>query len=333
MRQHLLGLVALLVVNTAFLVAIPPNASAQRVRVIADGTQVRLAPDPDGPVVATIDAGSILEQVVSDGPFAGVLFTTVGDHGPGPRRASFVQPQYAAADAMQSSGKRKIFVGLALVGTSWAALQFLPFLSVPDKDDYADNSSYQAALNRRSNAETGQRVLAGLGLAVSAWGIGQVVRASRMRADVELEARRAAAPGVELRYAIARERIGSGRKKLLWGIALAGASYATVNWVPYLAAPDPRDYNDDASYQVALDRRKNAERVRNGAMALSGALGAWGIYQWRAGSSEVAAIDAEVGARSAALELPLSAAHSDVAVGLFATPVGRRTAIGFQLVW
>ena len=305
MRQHFLGLAALLVVSTGFFGANPQDASAQQIRVIAEETQVRLGPNPDSPIAATLGASSI----------------------------PVLQPQYAEADAMGSSGRTKIFVGLALVGTSWAALQFLPFLSVPDKDDYADNSSYQDALDRRSNAETGQKVAAGLGLAVSAWGLGQVIRASRMRAAVDLEARRAAAPGVELRYAIARERIASGRKKLLWGIALAGASYATVQWVPYLAAPDARNYNDQPSYQAALDRRTNAVRVRNGAMVLSGALGAWGIYQWRAGSSEVAAIDAEVGVRSAALDLPLSAAHSDVAIGLFATPVGQRTAIGFQLIW
>ncbi len=365
MQQHSLGLAALLVVGTAFLGAIPQDASAQQLRVIADGTQVRFAPDPDSPVVATLGAGTILEQVVSDGPYAGVLLmtdeeeqlvgyilssavevlydsptaqvpppsTTIGDPGPGPLRATLEQAQYAEADAMRSSGKSKIYVGLALAGTSWAAVQFLPFLSVPDRDNYLRDSEYQNALDRRANAETGQKVGVGLGLAVAVYGIGQVIRASRTRADIDLEARRAAAPGVELRYTIARQQISSGRKKLLWGVVLAGTSYAVVKWTPYLAVPDAADHNDQVSYQVAADRRTNAERVRNGAMVLSGALGAWGMYQWRAGSREMAAIDAEVGARSAALDLPVTTAHSDVAVGLFAGPVGRRTAVGLRLVW
>ena len=182
MRQHFLGLAALLVVSTGFFGANPQDASAQQIRVIAEETQVRLGPNPDSPIAATLGASSI----------------------------PVLQPQYAEADAMGSSGRTKIFVGLALVGTSWAALQFLPFLSVPDKDDYADNSSYQDALDRRSNAETGQKVVAGLGLAVSAWGLGQVVRASRMRAAVDLEARRAAAPGsgTAVRHREGTDRLG-----------------------------------------------------------------------------------------------------------------------------
>lgn len=309
MRQHSLGLAALLVTGTVCPGAIPQSATAQQVRVIEDGTQVQLAPIPLFPSTATRDFGFR------------------------PPSAPYVRAQYAAAEAMRSSGRTKVVVGLALAGTSWAAVQFLPFLSVPDKDDYERDSDYKNALDRRANAETGQKVGIGLGLAVTAYGISQVIRASRMRADVDLEARRAAAPGVELRYAIARQQISSGRKKLLWGVALAGTSYAVVRWVPYLAVPDASDYNDEVSYQAAADRRTNAERVRNGAIVLSGALGAWGIYQWRAGSREMAAIDAEVGARSPALDFPLPATHSDVVVGLFAGPVGRRTAVGFQLVW
>ena len=89
-----------------------------------------------------------------------------------------------------------------------------------------------------------------------------------------------AIPDVEQQYANERNRRSSGLKKLIWGIALIGASNAALDMIPALQVPEPEDYDTADDYQSALDRRDNAETGRSVVSGLGGALIGWGAIQF-----------------------------------------------------
>ncbi len=87
-------------------------------------------------------------------------------------------------------------------------------------------------------------------------------------------------PDLERQYEREMERRRSGRKKVIWGVVLAAAAYAALEYIPPLSVPDPADYDSDEDYQSAVDRRSAAETGRSVVTGLSAALGAWGAFQW-----------------------------------------------------
>ncbi len=92
--------------------------------------------------------------------------------------------------------------------------------------------------------------------------------------------RLAGIPDVEQQYENERNRRSSGLKKLIWGIALIGASNAALDMIPALQVPEPEDYDTADDYQSALDRRDNAETGRSVVSGLGGALIGWGAIQF-----------------------------------------------------
>ena len=87
-------------------------------------------------------------------------------------------------------------------------------------------------------------------------------------------------PDVEVQYENERNRRSSGLKKLIWGIALIGASHAALDMIPVLQVPEPEDYDTADDYQSALDRRDAAETGRSVVTGLGGALIGWGGIQF-----------------------------------------------------
>lgn len=87
-------------------------------------------------------------------------------------------------------------------------------------------------------------------------------------------------PDLERQYEREMERRGSGKKKVIWGVVLAAAAYAALEYIPPLQVPDQADYDNEADYQSAVDLREAAETGRSVTTGLGAALGTWGLVQW-----------------------------------------------------
>ena len=173
--------------------AAPVDAAAQQVRVVADGTEVRLDPKASSPVITRMEVGALLERVGESGDWYAVSIVGVagqddvigyvlasqvelvgaGDPPPDLDLADGGEPplpgipsleeQYEGQRRLRSSGVGKVIWGLALVGGSHAALDIVPWLQAPVQEDYDDPDGYQSALDRRSAAETGRTVATAAG--------------------------------------------------------------------------------------------------------------------------------------------------------------------------
>ena len=108
-------------------------------------------------------------------------------------------------------------------------------------------------------------------------------------------------PDVEVRYEAERRRRSSGVSKVIWGLVIAGAAYAALEFVPPLKEPFPPDYDTAEEYQDALDLRSAAETGRTVATGLGAALGAWGLTDIGLGWRNM---------RNLELELPRTSAPS-----------------------
>lgn len=345
--------------------AAPGDAAAQQVRVLADGTEVRLDPKASSPVITTMDAGTLLKRVGESGDWYAVSIVGVagqdevigyvlasgvelvaagaGVPPPDPEPAGGVPPlrgipsleeQYESQRRLRSAGVGKVVWGLALVGGAHAALDIVPWLQVPVPEDYYDDpDGYVSALDRRSAAETGRTVATALGAALATWGAGQIAFGWRRMRSLELELPRTAEPSLPRRYGDALRMRSSGRGKVFWAVVLAFAGYGTVEWIPYFGEPDRRDFEDEESYRDALQRRDRAETARSWAMGVGGVLGVWGVTQWGFGAYRMSRIEASARMGATAMSAPPPAGAARAPIELFAGRVGARTQVGVSWRW
>lgn len=358
-----------MILAMAVLLAGATPLQSQQVRTVSDDTAIRLDPDPESPVIATLPAGTDLSWVGESGGWYTVSLTGPGGEDllgyvlasevqvlgdppspgtpppgmPGPAMPGGMPPgqlsgipdveqQYANERNRRSSGLKKIIWGVVLIGSSRAALDMIPALQVPKPEDYDTADDYQSALDRRDAAETGRSVVSGLGGALIGWGAIQFGWGWRRMSVLEVDLPRQAEAPLEVQYAEANERRMSGRSKFFWGVFLIGSSYAAAEYIPYLGVPDQEEYDDPDEYQSALDRRDRVETIRQWTMLGGGALGVWGGAQWVMGARRMAQIEAT--ARMASLDLPLAPHGSDLTPALFVGGDRRgRTKVGLQWTW
>ena len=339
--------------------AVPTDAGAQQVRIVADGTEVRLDPSDSSPVIATMASGMLLDWVGESGAWyavsvAGapgqdeiigyVLASEVelvgaaaapGNEPPVSPLALIGVPsleeQYEDQRRRRSSGVRKLIWGLVLVGGSYAALEFVPPLQVPVPEDFEDSESYHSAVDRRNSAETGRTVGTGLGVALGTWGVAQVALGWRNMRSLELELPRSAGPTLQEQYADAFRMRSSGRRKVFWAVFLPVVAYGTVEWIPYFEAPDMEDFDDSEDFLAGQTRRDRAETARSWSYMLGAGLGGWGATQWAVGAMRMSRIEAT--ARMSALSVPLGPSVAGAPVELFANRRGARTQVGISWRW
>ena len=345
-------------------VAAPAGAGAQQVRIVADGTEVRLDPSDSSPVITTLSAGTVLDYVAESGPWYAV--SVAGDPGQddvigyvlasqvellgtaaapptGPPTVPTapggvptigipdLEARYEAERRRRSSGVSKLIWGLVIAGGAYAALEYVPPLQVPAAEDYDTPEDYQNALDLRSTAETGRTVATGLGAALGAWGVTQIGFGWRNMRSLELELPRSAAPSLQVQYGDAFQMRASGRRKVFWAIFLPAVAYGVVEWVPYFGVPDPVDFENPDEYDAAVQRRDRAETGRLWTAVFGGGLGGWGLTQWVLGARRMSQIEAT--ARMTAVSTSLAPSLAEVPVELFASRRGARTQLGIQLKW
>ena len=231
----------------AVLLAAATPLQSQQVRTVSDDTTIRLDPDPESPVIATLPAGTDLNWVGESGGFYTVSFTGPGGEDllgyvlssevqvlgdppspgtPPPGAAGPLLPgglpstpssaipdvelQYENERNRRSSGLKKLIWGIALIGASHAALDMIPVLQVPEPEDYDTADDYQSALDRRDAAETGRSVVTGLGGALIGWGGIQVGWGWRRMSILEVDLPRQGEASLEVQYAEANERRSPG---------------------------------------------------------------------------------------------------------------------------
>ena len=101
-----------------------------------------------------------------------------------------------------------------------------------------------------------------------------------------------ASPALEEQYRDATARRESGKRKFLWGTIMAGGSYATVRWLPWLGVPDRADYDTEWQYLSAVHRRDRTETANNWFIGVGSVLGVWGAVDWVLGSRKKSEIEA-----------------------------------------
>ena len=350
----------------ALLLAVAAPLHSQQVRTVQDETAIRLDPDPNSPVIATLPAGTDLAWVGESGAWYTVSLAgpgaddllgyvlasevqVLGGAGAAPSAPGSgaglpgqalpspggiipdAQLQWENERSRRSGGSKKILWGLFLIGASRAALDMIPALQVPDPNDYGNADEYQSALDRRDAAETGRSIASGLGAALLGWGAIEFVWGWRRMSALEVDLPRRGEASLEEQYADANQMRSSGRSKFFWGLFLVGASHAALEWIPYLGVPDPTEYTDADEYQSVVDRRDRAETVRQWVTVGGGALGLWGGTQWVRGARRMSQIEAT--ARMATLGLPLGTPGDNRVPELFVDRNRGRTQLGLQWTW
>lgn len=345
-------------------VAVPAATEAQQVRIVADGTEIRLDPNDSSPVITSMTAGTVLDQVGESGPWYAVRLA--GDPGqddvigyvlasevellgspaalptappvaaPPPGGVPIIgipdlSARYEAERSRRSSGVGKLIWGLVISGAAHAALEFVPPLQVPVAEDYDTAKDYQNALDRRSTAEAGRTAATVLGGALGAWGIAQIGFGWRNMRQLELELPRAAEPSLQEQYGDAFQMRAAGRRKVFWAVFLPVLAYGVVEWVPYLGVPDPADFDNADDFNDAVRRRDQAESARRWTNVFGAGLGAWGVTQWVLGARKMSQIEAT--ARMTALSVRVAPSRAEVPVEFFASRRGARTQLGLQWRW
>ena len=326
-------------------------ASAQQVRALGNGAAVRLDPSDSSPVIANLAAGATLDWIGESGPYhivsipgqpgeddligyvlaaeVEVVGTVSGGAQP-PATGSVIpdiHAQYERSKARRSSGLTRWLWGgtLAIVAIATTRIVFEP----GDEDAYADSTSHQAAVDRHSTALTVRNgvTLAGAGLLT--WGAADFILGSRDMETMEGELPTLASPALEEQYRDASGRRGSGKRRFLWGAIMAGGSYATVKWLPWLGVPDRADYDAEWEYLSAAHRRDRTETANRWLIGVGSVLGVWGAVDWVLGSRKMSEIEAI--SRVSALPAPQGTPVAGTAPDLFVRRVAGRTEIG--LVW
>lgn len=324
-------------------------ASAQQVEIVANETVVRLDPDATSPVITTLAAGTVLEWVGEYGPYFAVSVpgppgqenlvgyvlasevAVVGAARPGSPGASDggmeipgVAEQHAAAKANRAAGLKRAALGAGMAATAEATISIA--FEVKDEEQYEDEAAYQAALDRESTAGTYKKVALIGGAALAAYGIGRYVLGWRKMAELEREFPEATTPSLDRQYAEASLSRSLGKRKVFWGALLAGASIATVEWVPYFSDPVPEDFENASEFQDAVNRRDKAESGRNWITGVGGVLGVWGVAQWVLASQKIGEVEELTRMSSLSMQPASSAFGSPVT--LFVDRDGPRTRFG-----
>ena len=326
-------------------------ASAQQVRALSNGAAVRLDPSDSSPVIANLAAGATLDWIGESGPYhivsipgqpgeddlIGYVLASevevVGNVSAGaqPRATGSVIPdiytQHERSKARRSSGlKRSIWGGtLALVAIATTQIVF----EAADDDAYADSASHQAAVDRHSRAGTVRNAFTLAGAGLLTWGGADYILARRDMGTMEGELPTLAVPALEEQYRDASARRRSGKRKFLWGTIVAGGTYATVKWLPWLGVPDRADYDTEWEYLSAVHRRDRTETANRWFIGVGSVLGVWGVADWVLGSRKMYEIEAI--SRVTALPAPHRTTVAGVGPDLFVRRVAGRTEIG--LVW
>ena len=334
--------------------------SAQQVQVLSNATALRLDPTDSSPVITSLEAGTVLEWIGESGGYYAVSVpgpsgqeNLVGyvlasevelmgglEPSSGLPSAAGAMPvpgvaqQYQMAKEARSSGINRAVGGGALAVSAQISVSL--FFEVEDRESYESEADYQDALDRKSTAESvAQYALIG-GAALAAYGIGRYVFGWRKMAELEEEFPEATTPSLERQYAEASLNRSLGRRKLVWGAVLGAASYATVEFVPYLAVPVAEDYESDAEYQSALNRRDTSVTVRNWVMGVGGVLGVWGLAQWVLASQKMGELEQVSGMTALTFPLSSSPAESpgtELPAKLFVGHADSRTQFGVAWSW
>ena len=338
-------------------------ASAQQVRALGSGAAVRLDPSDSSPVIANLAAGATLDWIGESGPYhivsipgqpgeddligyvlaaeveivggvsAGVPGVPGGVPPPGvppPTTGSLIpdiHAQYERSKARRSSGLERSLRGGTLAIVAIATTQIV--FAVADEDAYADSASHRAAVDIHSGAATVRNAFILSGVGLLAWGAADYVLGRRDIEAMEAELPTLADPGLEVQYADASARRGSGKRRFTWGAIMAGGSYATVRWLPWLGVPDRADYDTEWQYLSAVHRRDRTETANRWFIGVGGVLGIWGALDWVLGSREMSEIEAisRLTAAPGLRRIPVDAAGPD----LFVRRALGRTEIG--LAW
>lgn len=339
--------------------AVPEVASAQQVEVVADETPLRLDPDAGSPVIATLPAGTVLEWVGESGSWyavsvpgppgqedlvgfvqasqvrvAGAPQPVAGAPPPGLPTTGMpipgVQQQHGIAKQNRATGARRAVQGAALAATAQVSISLI--FEVEDRQSYEDEAAYQTAVDREETANGVRNAAFVVGGALVAYGIGRYVMGWRKMAELEEQYPEATTPPLDRQYAEASLNSSLGKRKFIWGIILAAASYATVEFVPHFAAPDAEDFDDPMEYQSALNRRDKAVTGRNWVGGAGGALGVWGLAQWVLAAQKMGEIE-DISRMTTALSLPVEPLGSGSPVNLFVGRAGGRTQVGMAWSW
>jgi len=318
-------------------------ASAQQVRALGSGAAVRLDPSDSSPVIANLAAGATLDWIGESGPYhivsipgqpgeddligyvlaaeveivggasagvpaAGVPPTATGSLIPD------IHAQYERSRARRSSGLNRSLWGGALAIVAVATTQIV--FAVADEDAYADSASHQAAVDRHSTAGTVRNALMLSGAGLLAWGAADYVLGSRDIETMEAELPALADPALEVQYVDASARRGSGKRRFTLGAIMAGGSYATVRWLPWLGSPERADYDTEWEYLSAVHRRDRTETANRWFIGVGSVLGVWGALDWVLGSRQMSEIEAisRVSAAPGLRRIPVAAAGPDVFV-------------------
>ncbi len=352
LRHGLVG-AAIMIIGVPFLAPALGNglASAQQVRALQDGVEVKLDPSDSSPAIATLAAGATLDWIGESGPYhivsipgdpgeedlIGYVLASevevVGDASAGVQGSLAgtgipdMQGQYARSKARRSSGVSKVLWGGTLAALATAATQIV--FDVGNENAYADSASHQAAVDRHSVASTAKDVVTLLGAGLITWGVADYFLGWRNMGTLEGELPTLADPAMEDQYRDANRKRGSGKRKVFWGVALAGGSYAALKWVPWLGVPEPADHDEEWEYLSAVHRRDRAETANKWFMGLGAVLGVWGMADWMLGSMKMSEIEAVT--RVAASPAPQGAPAAQVGPDLFVRRAAGRTEIG--LAW
>ena len=135
-----------------------------------------------------------------------------------------LQEQYAEANGKVRSGRSKVIGGAALVAGSYATLNFVPWLGVPEPGDFDTSADYLSAVDRRNTAETFGSWFTAAGAVVAVWGGTQWFLGARKMAEIEDTAAQTTAMAHPrgLRDVLAEPRLHVGRKH--------GRTEFALNW-------------------------------------------------------------------------------------------------------
>ena len=326
-------------------------ASAQQVRALGNGASVRLDPSDSSPVIANLAPGATLDWIGESGPYhivsipgppgeddligyvlaseVEVVGAVSGGGNPSMTGAGIpdIHAQYERSKARRASGLKRWLWGGAMAAVAIATTKVV--FEAGDEDAYADSASHQAAVDRHSSARTVRNAVTLAGVGLLSWGAADYVLGSQDMVTMEGELPALADPALEVQYAEAGARRGSGKRKFLWGAGMAGGSYATVKWLPLLGVPEREDYDAEWEYLSAVHRRDRTESANRWFIGVGSVLAVWGAVDWMFGSRKMSEIEAV----SRVTEAPAPRGTPSARVGpeLFVRRVVGRTEIG--LAW
>lgn len=359
-NSMLWSFVALLLLAAALA---PSAVSAQQARATNDGTEVRIDPDPLSDVIATLEAGVVLEWVGESGDYYAVsipggpgeddivgwvlaselellggavlpdttdLLIPGGGTPLGGADIPDLQEQYDRAVERRAAGMGKAIQGLGLAAATGAMFSIIveAEVEVDNRDSYRSAAAYQEAVDKKSSAGSLRDLAIMGGAAVAAYGVAQYILGRQKMNELRLELPRTADPTMQEQYDQANSRRLSGRKKVIWGGALILASNGTV---AAFGEPVAENYATPSEYESAVDRRNTIKTGRNWMTAAGILLGAWGTVDWLLGARDMSRI--EDTARTSARAVPFGAGGDAATPSVFVGLSDLGPAVGLNWTW